>query len=65
MKIHIIQGKWKDCKFLKLELKTLEKHDLMMVNGLVCETLNPENPIAKYYMLMAEHPENKVEMENM
>ena len=43
----------------------LEKHDLMMVNGLVCETLNPENPIAKYYIMMAEHPENKVEMENM
>ena len=43
----------------------LEKHDVMMVNGLITETLNPENPIAKYYMLMAEHPENKIEMENM
>jgi hypothetical protein len=43
----------------------LEKHDIMMVNGLVCETLNPENPIAKYYRLMTEHPENKIEMENM
>jgi hypothetical protein len=43
----------------------LEKHDLMMVNGLITETLNPENPIAKYYMLIAQHPENKVEMENM
>jgi hypothetical protein len=43
----------------------LEKHDIMMVNGLITETLNPENPIAKYYMLMAEHPENKIEMKNM
>jgi hypothetical protein len=43
----------------------LNQHDVMMVNGLVCETLNPENPIAKYYMLMDEHPENKTEMENM
>jgi hypothetical protein len=37
----------------------------MIVNGLVCETLNPENPIAKYYVMMTQHPENKVEMENM
>ena len=43
----------------------LEKHDIMMVNCLVCETLNPENPIAKYYVMMAENPENKIEMENM
>jgi hypothetical protein len=43
----------------------LEQHNVMLVNGLVCETLNPENPIAKYYMLMAEHSDNKVEMENM
>jgi hypothetical protein len=43
----------------------LEQHDIMIVNGLITETLNPENPIAKYYMLMAEHPENKIEMENM
>ena len=43
----------------------LEQHDTMIVNGLVCETLNPENPIAKYYVMMAEHPENRVEMENM
>ena len=43
----------------------LEHHDIMTVNGLACETLNPENPIATYYMLMAEHPENRVEMENM
>lgn len=42
----------------------LEKHDLMIINGLVCETLNPENPIAKYYKLIAEHPKNKVELEN-
>ena len=43
----------------------LEQHDVMMVNGLVCETLNPENSIAKYYVMMAEHPENKIDMENM
>ena len=43
----------------------LETHDIMSVNGLITETLNPENPIAKYYMLMAEHPENKIEMENI
>jgi len=43
----------------------LEKHDVMLVNGLVCETLNPENPIAKYYRLMGEHPEKKIEMEHM
>jgi len=43
----------------------LQHHDLMSVNGLVCETLNPENPIAKYYIMMSEHPEHKIEMENM
>jgi len=43
----------------------LEQHDTMIINGLITETLNPENPIAKYYMLMAEHPENKIELENM
>ena len=43
----------------------LEQHDTMMVNGLITETLNPENPIAKYYVMMAENPENKIEMENM
>ena len=43
----------------------LDQHDVMLVNGLVCETLNPENPIAKYYILMAENSENKIEMENM
>ena len=37
----------------------LETHDVMLVNGLVCETLNPENPIAKYYRLMGKHPEKK------
>ena len=43
----------------------LEKPDVMIVNGLVCETLNPENPIAKYYRLMAKNPENRINMENM
>ena len=43
----------------------LEQHDVMIVNGLISETLNPENPIAKYYELMAKNPENKVDMENM
>ena len=43
----------------------LENHDVMLVNGLVCETLNPENPIAKYYRLITKYPENKVKMENM
>jgi hypothetical protein len=43
----------------------LETHDIMSVNGLITETLNPENPIAKYYTMMEKKPENKVEMENM
>ena len=43
----------------------LEQHNVMLVNGLVCETLNPENPIAKYYILIAEFPENRIKMENM
>ena len=30
----------------------LEKHDKMMVNNLICETLNPENPIAKVYSML-------------
>jgi hypothetical protein len=37
----------------------------MSVNGLITETLNPENPIAKYYTIMEKNPEKKVEMENM
>jgi hypothetical protein len=27
----------------------LENHDVMIVNNLICETLQPENPIAKFY----------------
>ena len=27
----------------------LEKHDVMNVNNLICETLLPDNPIAKFY----------------
>jgi hypothetical protein len=42
----------------------LEQHDIMTVNGIITETLNPENPIAKYYAIMEKNPENKVEMEN-
>jgi hypothetical protein len=43
----------------------LEQHNIMTVNGLITETLNPENPIAKYYTIMEKNPEKKVEMENM
>jgi hypothetical protein len=28
----------------------MEQHDKMIVNNLICETLNPENPIAKLHM---------------
>jgi sugar lactone lactonase YvrE len=28
----------------------MEQHDKMVVNNLICETLNPENPIAKLYI---------------
>ena len=27
----------------------MEKHDTIIVNNLICETLNPDNPIAKFY----------------
>lgn len=30
----------------------MEEHDKMMVNNLICETLNPENGIAKYYRIL-------------
>ena len=43
----------------------LEQHNIMTVNGMITETLNPENPIAKYYTIMEKNPEKKVEMENM
>ena len=33
----------------------LEKHDKMMVNNLICETLNPENPIAKVYGMLKSY----------
>jgi len=43
----------------------LDHHDLMIVNGIVCETLNPDNPIAKLYYLTSEYPEKKIELEQM
>ena len=30
----------------------MEKHDKMIVNNLICETLHPENKIAKLYNLL-------------
>jgi len=30
----------------------MEEHDKMIVNNLICETLNPENGIAKYYRIL-------------
>jgi hypothetical protein len=30
----------------------LEEHDKMMVNNLICETLHPENGVAKVYMAL-------------
>jgi hypothetical protein len=27
----------------------MEEHELINVNNLICETLHPKNPIAKYY----------------
>jgi hypothetical protein len=34
----------------------MEKHDKMMVNNLTCETLHPENPIAKIYNVLKKLP---------
>ena len=33
----------------------MEKHETMEVNNLICETLNPENPIAKLYNLLKDY----------
>ena len=30
----------------------MEEHNKMMVNNLICETLNPENTIAKLYTIL-------------
>jgi FtsP/CotA-like multicopper oxidase with cupredoxin domain len=30
----------------------MENHDVMIVNNIVCETLHPENPVAKLYKLL-------------
>lgn len=39
------------------------KHDTMLVNNLVCETLHPENPLAKLYMKLKEYtPEQQEEI---
>jgi hypothetical protein len=33
----------------------MEEHDKMMVNNLICETLNPENPMAKLHILLQKY----------
>ncbi len=33
----------------------MEEHDKMMVNNLICETLDPENPMAKLHILLQKH----------
>jgi len=41
----------------------MEKHDKMIVNNLICETLHPENSIAKLYMILkklVDEKENKI-----
>lgn len=30
----------------------MENHDVMIVNNIVCETLHPENSVAKLYKLL-------------
>ena len=37
----------------------LETHNKMMVNNLICETLNPENPVAQLYTQLQRIPKNK------
>jgi len=37
----------------------LEEHDKMIVNNLICETLHPNNPVAKFYRMLNSLPENK------
>ena len=43
----------------------LDHYDMMLVNGLLCETLNPINPIAKHYRLIAQNPIHKLEFERI
>ena len=33
----------------------MEEHDKMMVNNLICETLNPENPMAKLFTMLQKY----------
>jgi hypothetical protein len=41
----------------------LEKHDKMMVHNLICETLHPENDIAKLHVIMLNMtPPNKMKI---
>ena len=37
----------------------LGKHEKMLVNNVVCETLDPKNPIAKLYQFMKQIPVDK------
>jgi hypothetical protein len=37
----------------------VEEHDKMIVNNLICETLHPNNPVAKFYRMLNSLPENK------
>lgn len=39
----------------------MEQHDTMIINGLLCETLDPENSIAKLYQLYNSVPLDKKE----
>jgi hypothetical protein len=39
----------------------LEKHDKMLVNNLICETLHPENYIAKLYHILPRLTEKQTE----
>lgn len=43
----------------------MEQHSIMSVNNMLCETLNPTNPIASLYYLMEKNPEKKQEIETM
>ena len=50
-------GKFENVKKIKYTGEVLynvlmEEHDKMMVNNLICETLNPENTVAQLYMIL-------------
>ena len=40
----------------------MEEHDKMMVNNLICETLNPENPMAKLFTLLQKYTPEQQEL---